>query len=126
MLLRARELCSKIDAFQSKYSPMPAEDAASPYSQMGGELTNRDWKEIDLYLALPRPFVKFTKRMEGNADSEELGGAHGAIWEVFVSMQILGEGIDAALTQIPEEGDRFVSNNFKKRVKFEQKMLNKY
>lgn len=40
------------------------------------ELTNRIWKEIRLYLALLQPCVKFTKRMEGNADSERLEEPH--------------------------------------------------
>ena len=76
-----------------------------------------------MYLALLQPSVKFTKRMEGNADSERLEESHGATWKVFVSMQIRGEGIDATLAKVRRRGTDVSQTTSKVRQVWARKAL---
>ena len=100
MLKRARELWKAIDLFHSKYKQPTSE---SDYNLSKDRMSETDWMEIDRFLILLRPFVKLTKRLEGNANKSGHEGSHGAIWETFPSMVVIGEILTKAKLEVENE-----------------------
>lgn len=55
-------------------------------------------------LVLLRPFEEAMMHLQGNGEDRDYAGTRGALWEVFVWMDVMGNNIDIALAALEVKG----------------------
>ncbi|EKG18607.1 Ribonuclease H-like protein [Macrophomina phaseolina MS6] len=98
--LRLRQ---SIDLYFLRWHPRSGND----YNLKKDALDAEDWRQLELYLALLRPFKSLTKRMEGMADKDGREGSHSALWEILKSMDYMHSHLIAASKRINSDLEYF-------------------
>lgn len=96
--MRVWELSENINHFQWKYDPDGDKSNQLLFKVWPMQSPRRIGKRVKRFLVLLWPFVETTKRMEGNADSGGFEGSREALLEIFISIQVLSDRIDKALS----------------------------
>ena len=78
MIERALKLKAPLQRYCRKWQPTKTDS----YDLERDFLDAKDWEELYHFEELLQPFMKATKRVEGNAYT----GTHGALWEVVPAM----------------------------------------
>lgn len=100
MLRRALELKGTIERFQRSQTPSTLTERESGYLFREVRIESEDWDGVLQNLVPLRPFEEATMHPNGNGEDKDYVGTLGALWEVFVRMDVMGNHIDAAMAKV--------------------------
>ena len=124
MAARAVKLKKAIQKYCLSWRP-PANEK-NGYDLRQDFLTDSDWKLIEQLVKLLKPFMKMTKRMEGDANASGVEGSYGALWESIISLDTLHKHLLRAEQKLKNEDDSFLKSGITMTIQKVNKYFDKF
>ena len=119
MLRRFNDLRRAIRLFLQDHQPDQNEKF---FDIIKDSLISDDWKEIELFIDLLKPFEYLTRKLQGNFKHEGSEGSHECIYETIPSLQRLFVHLEKKIEAVPQ----YASNYYQECLLLGKEKLDHY